>query len=624
MTSRPTFGDFAQAVSRHLESPAGSSQAAVRRRPGEVAAEVVEYAGELQRIVKIMGNYLADLAPAAPPKSPWRPAAIDATYAVRNAAGSLAIPRRIAPAGGNAALTSSLARDLRAASTAMTAGRDLLNTHFTTTIAGERRNHSEWAPLITASPVRSAILTELARWARQVTARGAHLTGREARLRPELVPEQAGIIAACTHLTQMASAIEKAQSERPIHGSSIRKLYAVPANILQPRRLPAQAETVTALCQGTIDTAERVRQAATQAIPEAALSPSANADSFTHTASSATVISRNCATLQRILATRAAELGNAALSKRLTTSANLSETASQAWLATVRAWDRIRTDTEGEIAPAAAEASDLTLWTGRLTYTDPNWIPGIGAGSDRRQPADLAPEPSDVGTMLSAVHQASYTLTTVAAADYAQIRTTAQTGRLFIPVIPLDRSRDQQQAYIHAPADRVTALLDSYRDAGTASVKATVAIAELNTGLRRRKERSAKRQPSTPQVRSDPELDLIGQRRQALLLEPNPSRRAGPVESTLRELGVTSQQLLARSSALDVATRNLVAEAIDQTAPERWHAAAARLTESADTAQLIEDVLLSSTQRDASGTRTRAFLARPQPQGDKESAQAEP
>ena len=145
-------------------------------------------------------------------------------------------------------MTSSLSRDLHAAATAMTVGRDLLHTHFATTTAGERRNQSEWAPLITAPPVRNALLAELARWA--------------------------------------------------------------------------------------------------------------NADSFTGSASSATIISHNCATLQRILATRAAQLGNTDLSNRLLASAKLSETAWQAWLVTTRGWQRIRTDTEGDIAPAAAEATD--------------------------------------------------------------------------------------------------------------------------------------------------------------------------------------------------------------------------------------------------------------------------
>ena len=48
-----------------------------------------------------------------------------------------------------------------------------------------------------------------------------------------------------------------------------------------------------------------------------------------------------------------------------------------------RAWYRITTDTRGTITPAAAEAADLALWTGRLAYADPNWTPALGRHDDR-------------------------------------------------------------------------------------------------------------------------------------------------------------------------------------------------------------------------------------------------
>jgi hypothetical protein len=273
MSSRATFADFARAANRHLESPVPSSRNTRRLRPGELAAEISEYTAELRRIVKIMGSYLADFSPAAVhgQGTPWTTAAAEAKRAVRNASLSLPPVSRTSAAPARPALTSSLARDLRAAATAMSAGRDLLHTHFATTAEGERRNQSEWASLITAPAVSSALLAQVASWAGQVAVRGAHLTSPQARLRPQLSPGQANVIAACQWLTRLADTIDDVQREHPVSDIAIRKLPAIPASILQPRRLPAHAKTVSGLCQGIIETSKRVRRAATSAIPEAAL-----------------------------------------------------------------------------------------------------------------------------------------------------------------------------------------------------------------------------------------------------------------------------------------------------------------------------------------------------------------
>jgi hypothetical protein len=73
----------------------------------------------------------------------------------------------------------------------------------------------------------------------------------------------------------------------------------------------------------------------------------------------------------------------------------------------------------------------------------------------------------------------------------------------------------------------------------------------------------------------------------------------GPIERILREIGVTSNELLSRSKALDNATCQLINQAAEETAPYRWHAAVRQLSASADTAQIIEHVLAHNYPRAA-------------------------
>jgi hypothetical protein len=115
----------------------------------------------------------------------------------------------------------------------------------------------------------------------------------------------------------------------------------------------------------------------------------------------------------------------------------------------------------------------------------------------------------------------------------------------------------------------------------------------------------------------------VGERRTALNLDAGMGQRSGMVEGLLRELGIASGRLLERATTLDDAARQLVTEAVEQTAPQRWHTAALRLSTSADTAQLIQHVLAEHDQRDLYGHHLAEPATGLRAEADTESLQAE-
>lgn len=111
------------------------------------------------------------------------------------------------------------------------------------------------------------------------------------------------------------------------------------------------------------------------------------------------------------------------------------------------------------------------------------------------------------------------------------------------------------------PGTHLNALLNTYRDAGTASAKATAKTAETHT-LGRGKHRSRIAAPISRSAHRHTTVTMISDGEEE-------QKMPGPVERILCELGVTDQTLLNRGQALDDATSQLVAEAAQQTAPQR-------------------------------------------------------
>jgi hypothetical protein len=411
VTGRPAFGDFADAARALLRGAAGPPDLAAGRGTRTArAGPVCEFTRSMDRVVTVMARYADDItAVLAPPASPegnvpgtWPHASRQARKAIQNAAAFLQTAPADTSRPGHLHTADPAAHRLDAATALLTAGRDLLHTHVAARPDGTRVDRSEWAPVVTSTPVARALLLELGLWARRVAAHGARQALPGPAARRGTGEERHRLNAACQWLWMLDSAAQATQRRHPISAGEVQLLHSIPVNARAPRRIPGNAETVASLCHGAIHSAERIRHAATIAAPDPAWSPALTADSLSHAAACSTVISHHCEILLHTLATRASQHCSADLATRLLGSADTAAQARATWLHAARAWYRITTDTRGTIAPAAAEAADLAMWTGRLAYANPGWTPDLGPSHATRTPETLAPEPGDIAAVVAA------------------------------------------------------------------------------------------------------------------------------------------------------------------------------------------------------------------------------
>jgi hypothetical protein len=619
VTSRATFGDLSRLAASQLDQAIGPPAVSKRNLAKARAAQLRDVIRSLDDVVTVMSRYSADITsaftgyPARQLRTlgGWPRAAAQAQEAAEHAAGFLraaqaASPRRSRPR------TSRAASGLDAAVMSLTAGRDLLHTHFAIGRDGSRAARSEWAPVITSAPITRALLLELGQWARTAARQGAGLALSGPPILRGTEEQRRMLNAACQWLWILDATVAEAHRHDPVSAADAELLHAIPVNALAPRRIPVGDETVTRLCQGTTDTAERVRHAAGIAVPQAAWSPALTADSFRQTAASATVISHNCATVLCSLAVLAQQRGVLDLASDLLTSAREAAAARTTWLAAAQAWSRITTDTRGTISPAAAEAADLALWTGRMAYADPGWTLDYSPFSLHRPSQDLAPDHGDLANVVAAVHQACETLTSLAAADHAQIGTAARAGRLLVPTRSLPDTFDVPHPFAPAPRDRIRDLLATYHDARTASAQVTTTVAHVAADVR-----APSRILITARaaVRAGPGPDGYIPREPAMpSARSSPARETpGPVERILQDLGVTSSDVLHHAAAIDQAGEQLILEA-GQTADLRHPASGtASLSRSVGTAEIINHLLASSNPRAGALLHPSPLLVRRDP-----------
>jgi hypothetical protein len=596
MTTRATFGDFAREASRQLDHrrgpfpPAGS-----RPDPAAVARQVREFSQSADRVLKVIDRYLGDIPasiggpPSHQPHLPrsWAQARIGARAALRSARGYLA--RNASGVPDQPPAADPVTDGMDPAAVSLAAGRDLLHTHLD---AGHSRpGRSEWAPVIGSAAVNRALLAEVAGWAEQIAARGTQLALTRVPPQTWLTGEQQNLNAACQSLQTLTSAVREAQRQEPLPADDIALLHAIPAGTPGPRLLPAGTETVAGLCQGTTRSAERIRHVTRSAAP-AAWSPFMTAESLSQAATCATVISHHCQVLLTSLAERARQLGSHDFSRTLAASAVTAGHARAAWITAARAWYQIRTDARGAISPAAAETADLALWTGRLAYTSPGWTLDLGPAQATRPPEALAPEPADLGNVLAAVHQATETLTALAAADYTQIRDAAHAGRFLVPTRSLPEAFDNPHPFARAPAGRVNSLLAAYGDAGRASVQATADVSAIAAGVRAPSAVLTWAQAAT-HASSDRTDSRKGPDLAEMAAMQSPGGPSGPVGRTLHELGVTSRSLLARGAAIDQAAGQLILDATREADARHAGSGARDAGRLADTAEPIKHIASS-------------------------------
>jgi hypothetical protein len=100
----------------------------------------------------------------------------------------------------------------------MMIGRDLLQTHFTTSTDGIRAPRTEWSALIDSAAVSRALLTELGGWAREIANRTTSLTVAPTMRSAQTRTEQQRFTAMHRGLAAAAEAIETARLGRRSSG----------------------------------------------------------------------------------------------------------------------------------------------------------------------------------------------------------------------------------------------------------------------------------------------------------------------------------------------------------------------------------------------------------------------
>ena len=547
MTSGATFGDFLDDARRQL--------AATVRAPagGEDLRDTTQ---SIRRVIVVLGRYARDIAAAAgtgpdqgpDAEPPWQQAAVAAHRGLNQAARCLTPPTSpklnlgTRPSVGTA-------RQMDGAAVVLQAGRELLDTHVGLTPDGTPILRTEWAPALTSPPVRRALLAEVADLAAQVAATSDQIAVAPG-WRGAPGPRRA-LREASQRLRMPAEFVQAASQHEPVPAAQRELLRAFPGSALPPRRLPGHGDDIADLREGAIVAAQRIRRSAWCTATRTA--PAITTDSLRHNADASTLTSYHCELLLRAAADRAAAHFPAPdASQEITRAADAAGRARASWLAVARTLRRITIETPDEVAQPPGETSDLALWTGRLTYADPSWTLASGPAHQTRPPTALAGNLADIRLLISAVHQTLDCLEANAGAEHDQLQAAARAGRILVPALSLPRA-ETCDPFIAAPQSRITDLLGVYRTAGQASAHAaTVACGIAGwVGAPSRVLATARAATGTDaRWRSAPHT-----------IARNGPHWPGPLETSMRDLGVTSPWLLQRAIALDRASTQLIMDA---------------------------------------------------------------
>lgn len=555
MTSRATFGDFLGAARQHLGSPASLRAAA------EQSGYVAEIRHSLLRLAIVMHRYVQDSRgePDRLPRSArllagWDRAGAEASEALARAAavlhGDSAGRRQLGVRAG-----SDLAQRLDAVTVSLIYGRDLLQTHLARGPDGERQYRSEWGHVLTSPPISWALLGEMAALARQLQPlRGGLERSLLARGNPEALRR---LSAACHWLQVMDDSIQAAQRQHPVSAADRELLRALPVNERPPRRLPNRSEPVGGLCEGVMATAERARYAAWLSASEPAWSPAVTATSLRRVAAAGTVTSHHCEILLRSLAD-GTQQGVGDVRAELLRAADATAFARTRWLGLARSLDHVTTDTRGQLSPAAIEAGDLALWTGRLAYSDPGWTLASGPDREKRPAMSLAPTRDNAADVVAAVYRGCESLTRLAQGGRKQFRAAANAGRILVATRSAAKLRRTARPFEAASPDQINAVLTLYEYTVGASAGAADQISHVRISAQI-PQRLALALPgvSAEAARTSAEAAEGAAQRN----DVGADGRLGTIVRTLRALGITDIELLEHGAEIDLAGEQLIVEA---------------------------------------------------------------
>jgi hypothetical protein len=551
-----TLGDFLRQADEHLEAALAASGS----QPPDQAAT----ARELGRLVAVMAHCLDDRTPFSVTEvvtrtdlSPWDRAAVDASTALYNAADCLDKATAVSrPASGPG---DAPARCLAAAATALATGRDLMQTHRTTTPDELWAEHSPWAPAVTSLPATRALTTQITRWSHQLAPWAASLASADPAQAPAPAAVRDALHTATLWLWTAGAAAHPAGTAQPATADDARLLHAIPPAQRPERLPPSSAETMPELCAGINVSAERLRAAVFSSAERARWTPAATADTWRWTATAAAVTGHASEILLRSLASHPGPDGDLPLDREQLQAA---AEAGSAWRRVSATWYGLTTETRGHAMHLTTELTDLVLRMGRLTWDDPDWKPTRAARCPLRDPAHLAPCGLNV---VAAVHQACDAFACVAAAHLQAVTAADRAGRLYVTTRSLPGTYDVPRPYATAPTDRTKPILQAYRTAADANVRAARALADLAL---------AADAPSSPlalaRAAADPHhSSQPGETSQhSLANQAEPGNRPdagipepGPVEQIIRGLRVADPILLLRAAAIDTAARALISQA---------------------------------------------------------------
>jgi hypothetical protein len=557
MTSgHATFGDLLSLASSELAGARAPTQTVT---PGRDAAEISD---GILHVVNVLTRYTTDqtrMIGQLPDRqlaavSAWDRAAVQAHDLLMSAQAVLR-PRMRGP-GPEGSARSLPGRRIHSAATALAAARDLLQSHFAPHRSGARVGNSGWALVVVSPPVGRAQLSEIASIARQSAA------AAESALRPGYPLPETGdrLVTACQLLNQAAISVDEASRSEPVTKANRELLRAVPVNAPPPRGLVADPESVPELCQAVITTAERARHAAWTATGQDPQSPAISVASWQRIASAAMVTSHHCQVLCGTLADRTSREPTAlALHADLAQAAEHAGSARGAWLDATREYQEITTDIRDHMSPAAAEAAELAFWTGRLAYGDPAWNLSSGPSHAARPGEALAPELADLPDVVAAIHHACEAVGQLATANLEQAKSAIRGDRVLVPTRVLPENYDIPSPYTPAPASYQTSLVMCCADTSASARQLADAVGEIaiETRAPSRTLATAREVAQRPAEFQSASMPVVGGSGLGKTRPDTP----GPLESELRDLGVTNPRTLWRAAALDRASRQLVAEA---------------------------------------------------------------
>ena len=526
---------------------------------------------ELNRLVATMTRYLDDLAlpdhftPASTPDPQVRNG-LDARLAVRRAASSLH-PAATAVLEAMADNTNPAVGHLTAANDYLAAGRDLLQTHFTTGPAGQPIGSTSWAAVITSPPVTAALLAELAACSRQLAAWTAQLSRTGSPYAGLPATASQGLRTASRWLGAAGNGVPAAHPLQPSAAAGQRLLAAIPPAVPPPRQPAGNIEPVPDLCAGITVTAERLRHAAGAFAGQARWSPAANSVSWRRDALASAIAVHDSELILRGLAERAPILGaGSAVQAQLADAADAINLAWPAWRAIAHHWDTVCTGIHHgrDITPVAAELEDLVLRTGRLAYTNPRWTPACADASPARDPPGLAADAGDIRVVFAAVHHAIDAIGRIAACDTDAVRDAADGRLLFLPTRLLPEHYDIPCRYAPVPPPVTGELMSSYDTAAGASLRAAMALDDLAVTIHSPSSMLAVGRTPARSVVTVRQPTEDGTSREHARPAPPPGVQrlpAGQIEHMLNGLRITEPAMLLRAAAIDDAARDLLANA---------------------------------------------------------------